>query len=813
MQIENIEKMSKKEMYSIDQYQGGKKWCFAIVLNKAQTNFKENPNLLEQTLIRFEKRKEQDWFDEETKKLIYEKEGENKIKREIQKSAGEKLNNLRNYFSHYFHNPSCLIFTKNDPLRIIMEKAYEKVLYEKVKNQQEDISIEFPELFEENGKITSAGMVFFVSFFIERRFLNRLMGYVQGFRKTEGEYKITREIFSKYCLKDSYSVKTPDHDAVMFRDILGYLSRVPTESYQRIRQPQTRNEGQLSERKTDKFIVFALNYLEDYGLKGLRNYPECFFARSRIKQEQVNVENKDDKKHKPHKGKKRLEIHFDNNKIDPFYISHNNVILKIQKKGGQANVLRVGIYELKYLVLLSLWGKAREAVERIDNYLHDLQRKLPYIEKKNNQEIQKCIGFLPRFVRSRLGLLNIDDNEKVKARLDYIKAKWTEKKEKSKVLEIHRKGRDILRYINERCVRHLNTDEYNHILELLVNKDLAGFYRELEELKKTGRIDKNILRNLLGQESLNALHIKVCDSVLEELRSLEMEKLKEYIGLIPKEEKEVSFKEKINRILSQPVIHKGFLREQFFKEDKKSFAKLVEETMKEMVEGGDIPLGTEHYQIPSLEKFHHENQKLYETLAMDRLCLMMARQYYLSLNKKLTQKAQRIEWKKKNGTEVIIFALENPNQPGQSCSIKFSIWDYTKLYVTDEPEFLLKLFYYFFSKEKKEIEYHKLYTEGLNKYTNIQKEGIEAILELEKKIIKRKNLVTSKSYIEFREIMDKSGYNKNEQDSLKLVRNAFLHYNLDFEKEHLKSFYSLMKREGIEKKWSLAAKKNVYNVC
>ena len=153
MQVENIEERSRKAMYSIEGYEGSKKWCFAIVLNRAQTNFEENPKLFELTLTQFEKTRKEDWFDEETRKLIYENEEENKIKQEIQKVAGEKLNNLRNYFSHYRHTPDCLIFTKNDPLRIIMEKAYERTLFEERKKQEEeDISIEFPKLFEDDRR-------------------------------------------------------------------------------------------------------------------------------------------------------------------------------------------------------------------------------------------------------------------------------------------------------------------------------------------------------------------------------------------------------------------------------------------------------------------------------------------------------------------------------------------------------------------------------------------------------------------------------------------------------------------------------------
>ena len=717
-------------------------------------------------------------------------------------AAGERLKDLRNYFSHYLHAPDCLIFNQNATIRLIMENAYEKSLFEALKKQQEDISIEFPELFEEEGKITSAGVVFFVSFFIERRFLYRLMGYVQGFKRKEGEYNITRDVFSTYCLRDSYSVRTQENDAVMFRDILGYLSRIPNERYQRIKQPATRNDVKLSERKTDKFILFALKYLEDYGLRDLADYTACF-ARSKIKMEQKNTQETDGNKNKFQRDKPRVEIHFNKEKQDQFYIKRNNVILKVQKKGGQSNVFRMGVYELKYLVLLSLLGKAEEAIQRIDRYISSLKKQLPYLDKISSEEIQKSMNFLPRFVRSKLGILKVDDEQRLKTRLEYIKAKWTDKKEGSRELELHRKGRDILRYINERCDRPLSRKEYNNILKLIVNKDFGGFYSELEELKRTRRLDKNIIQKLSGHTTLNALHERVCDLVLQELGSLQSENLKEYIGLIPKEEKEVTFREKVDRILEQPVVYKGFLRYEFFKEDKKSFARLVEEAIKTKWSDFDIPLGEEYYNIPSLDRFDRTNKKLYETLAMDRICLMMARQYYLRLNKKLAEKAQHIYWKKEDGREVIIFKFQNLKEPKQSFSIRFSILDYTKMYVMDNPEFLCRLWEYFIPKEAKEIDYHKHYAMAFDKYTNLQKEGIDAILRLEGRIIERRKIKPAKNYIEFQEIMNRSGYNNDQQVALKRVRNALLHYNLNFEREHLKRFYGVVKREGIEKKWSL----------
>ncbi len=51
--------------------------------------------------------------------------------------------------------------------------------------------------------------------------------------------------------------------------------------------------------------------------------------------------------------------------------------------------------------------------------------------------------------------------------------------------------------------------------------------------------------------------------------------------------------------------------------------------------------------------------------------------------------------------------------------------------------------------------------------------------------------------------MNKSSYNTDEQGALTCVRNSLLHDNIYFDKEQVKKFYEVMKREGIEKEWPL----------
>jgi hypothetical protein len=251
--------MEKQEgLYSIDRYEGAGKWCFAIGANRAWDNYQQRPALFGESLLRYEKATQRDWFDEETRRLIERAD------------VKERLWKIRCYFSHCCHDNTCLDFNPDDDVRKIMEKAYEKAIFEAKKRLTKETDIETPSLFEPNGRITAAGVVFFCSLFVERRILSRLMGYVRGFKKTEGEYSLTRKIFSTYCLRDSHSIRGGDLNAVMFRDILGYLSRAPSEYYRHNKDKCDKEKH--PERKTEKFIDLALRCLESFVFGKLKNY-------------------------------------------------------------------------------------------------------------------------------------------------------------------------------------------------------------------------------------------------------------------------------------------------------------------------------------------------------------------------------------------------------------------------------------------------------------------------------------------------------------------------------------------------------------
>ncbi len=551
-----------------------------------------------------------------------------------------------------------------------------------------------------------------------------------------------------------------------------------------------------------------------------------------------------------------------------YYINHNTVILRIQKTGGTAYSRKIGINDLKYLVLLCLQGKTVKAIDAIYNYLYDMQDPAEVVKTGATGKLFKG---LPEFILKQSGI-EVQDRDKEKtARINYIREKWTKKKDESVEMELHRKGRDILRYINWHCKTPLGTEKYDQLLVLLVNKNFAGFGDELNEFKRTEIILKDIFEKLSGFQTINTLHQKVCNLVLEELSFFEKsnpEKLEEYIGLIrkpaPENNQPPKYKEKVKTFVEQPMIYKGFLRDQFFVnkdqdgkklKEQKTFAKLVEETLGQ---NADVPLGKDFYYIPNIEKderknrFHKDNAALYETLALDRLCAMMARECFEHINENLHKNGKEMRWEKEGEKEFIYMSIDPekliaaptnlqfegvtrgvrcnfgdtlkiplPKAEQKTFTIRFDRKDYSKLYVMDDAHFLSGLIRYFFPKAKeKPIDYHILYSDGINQYTELQRQGIMAIFALEEKIIREKNISTNRKYVPFSEIMKKSVYPFNEQRSLTQVRNALQHYQLGvkpkpkedgsrvyygFTPDDFRTFVAVMAREGICKKeeWNL----------
>lgn len=774
-----IKQTPEKRGLSIDEYQGAGKWCFTIAFNKALVNRDKNDGLFVESLLRHEKYSKHDWYDEDTRALI----------KCSTQAANAKVEALRNYFSHYRHLPGCLEFTADNALRRIMERGYERAIFE-CRRRETEVIIEFPSLFE-GDRITTAGVVFFVSFFVERRVLFRLYGAVSGLKKNEGQYKLTRKALSMYCLKDSRFMKAWDKRVLLFRDILAQLGRIPAESFEHYYGVQTDkkgandNEGTNPKRHKDKFIEFALRYLE-------ARHSELCFGRRRIVREEAGAGDE----HKKHRTKGKVVVDFSKeDEEQSYYISKNNVIGRIDGRAGrEPRTYRIGVNELKYMVLLSLQGKGDDAIAKLYGYRQHVENILD-VAKGTDKDNH---AFLPRFVLEQHGIDRKAFKQRIDDRVKHVRGVWEKKKAATNEMTLHEKARDILQYVNENCTRPFNPGEYNRLLVCLVGKDVENFQAGLKHLKLAERIDGRVCLIFAHTSTINEMHQAVCDQILNRLCRSGGQKLYDYVGLGKKDE--IEYKQKVAWFKEHISICRGFLRKEFWYDSEKGFAKLVEEQLKSGGGQRDVGLDKKYYHIDSIGRFEGANPALYETLARDRLCLMMA-QYFLGSVR--NQLGNKIVWSN-DGIELPV-----EGSVGNEKSIVFTVSDYGKLYVLDDAEFLRRICDYFMPHEKGKIRYHTVYQKGFHAYNDLQKKCVEAVLTFEEKVVKDEKMSEAEGLnrIEFRQIMmGAADCNEAEKAVVTQVRNDFFHHELKFEIDDFGLFSDVMKKYGIEKEWKFPVK-------
>jgi hypothetical protein len=873
-------KKQKYPLYSIDKYQRTNKWCFAIVLNRALDNINpskekeigkyKNKELFYKSLLRFEGIKKQPWFDG-TKV-----EKENATAKEIIDSkdrAVELLLNLRNFFSHIYHTEKCLYFgseSPNNKIRLIMEAAYERAKAELAgrrtgqevsqdadKDKDGNIKkyklseVPWPPLFDEKNMITSAGVLFFASLFTERSHISRLMGWIEGLKKNEDKFNITRKAISYYAMPDSYAEaiaeyeaeknevgRTIRHKAKAFRDILNYLRRIPSETYKlyhskeenkKSGKDEEKARGNHVERKTDKFAHFAMQYLEDY--EGVK------FARYRINTEV-----------------RKNEVFFDKDKLDElitekgvpeqekdkkfedyrYYYIDNNAILNTEKGS-----IRIGVNELKYLVLLSLADMGQKAKGEINSFIS----KFTEGNLKNKGFISDNRENTAPFILKKAGILTEDEKKKIKKRVEYLTEKWRKKQKDCEKLRINDKVGGILRYVNEnlKSGKKLDPDGYNYLQKLLTMERFSEFETEINKFEdeRESRLKRGSLSEIKGLKSIDEMFSKVCSIVLEKLESLKGDELAGYIGLKKqmltdeKAAKNQEYDNVLHRYIETKIaLPKGTLRDLYFKNGvKKNFSDAVEEILKKKAGCFNIELDKKYYDYEidkSKETKDKEGlktvRKLRETMAKDRLCLLTGMKFYEDIREKLN-----IQWQKENGKNVIYADIcEKGDKQKKLFTLKFSEKDYVKMYVIDRPEFLARIWKHFFKeKEKQEIDYYELYQRGIQKgLGDFQRDVALKVLKFEEAAVKKiiggelsigkvNNRLSEEIKKRARELksdfdVHKDNFVDNDTickaffdddkdiQTVKKIRNSAFHYNADFENEDYTCFNEIMDREGIK---------------
>jgi len=678
----------------------------------------------------------------------------------VQNQIESFLKNMRNYFSHYYHSDKCLIFEKDDPVKVFLESVYETTKSSVIGGtRQSDYKGVIPPIFEpHNGNymITAAGVIFLASFFCHRSNVYRMLGAVKGFKHTGKEelsdgqkrdYGFTRKLLAHYSLRDSYSIKAEETKS--FREVLGYLSLVPQKAVDWLNErnelskdekeeflkqqtcekkedPQEQSKSENEDKRTDKipkrslcktnkFILFAIKFIEELAQK---EKLDVSFARYQKKVTEAENKNQDGKqarvvqlKYKRERGKQIKNPDFDRQWT--YYIREEHAIIQIKPKDKQTVSARISENELKYLVLLIFEDKGREAFHELADYIFRISksimhnnykpedaRRIPSFLKKSSQTVTN------KMIQNRLKYIRYD-LEKVKKTIDKEDPqndKW--------LIYKGTKISIILKFISGSIAdisKRPNVKEYDFLRDVLQKLDFKSFYERLKNYVSDGRIERKLYEKIKGIEDISELCKKVCELTLERLKSLEEKggsELNRYIGL-EAQEKHKEYEDwnkpqkKAGRFLdSQFSIGKNFLRETFYDEyirDRKSLYEIIKEKLKDI-----LPLNEYRWYLMDRDPREYERKEgklirqICNTFIQDVLCMKMALWYYENLSPSYKDK---LKWDSSGqGFGYDRYKLSYRTNCG--VTIEFKLADLTRLDIIEKPTMIENICRSFIVKKK-----------------------------------------------------------------------------------------------------------------
>lgn len=169
----------------------------------------------------------------------------------------EKLQDLRNYYSHHKHSNQTgkplpeiqLIHKLYNVLDTSVRLTKEDYKHNLKINPKEDFehlirkgkagdNPKFKHHFERNREYTEAGLLFFVSLFLDKKDAIWMQKKIYGFKRGDTGYtKMTNEVFcrSRIIIPKIRLISTYDHDQMLL-DILNELARCPKPLFDRLRE-------------------------------------------------------------------------------------------------------------------------------------------------------------------------------------------------------------------------------------------------------------------------------------------------------------------------------------------------------------------------------------------------------------------------------------------------------------------------------------------------------------------------------------------------------------------------------------------------
>lgn len=807
----------------------------------------------------------------------------------VEKEMAGRLRKIRNYFSHFYHTKDCLKFEEKDNVKEFLESTFKTAVTNAAGGIKESdykgVELDLLGLFETvNGsfRITATGVIFLASFFCHRSNVYRMLGNVKGFKRTDKaeiddgqrrDYNFTRKVLSYYSLRDSYSVKADQTRT--FRELLGYLSRVPqrtvdwlheqneltdieeeeffrqatnTEKSDSEDQKDSENDEkeskQRSLRKTNKFMLFAMKFIEDWAKE---KKLDVTFARYR---KVVTV-----KENKNQDGKQVREVKFidkikeilkaeentQSEKEDgldnawPYYIRNDHAIIRIQIKDKDITTARISENELKYLVLLIFEGKGWQAISKLNGYIFAMRNKITKAWPYNPNEERH----IPSFVKHPNKAVTA---ETVRKRLDYIRGKIQETKNtiEDEDPDSHKwlmfKGEKIsiiLKFIADSITdirKRPDVKGYNELRDLLQRLEFTEFYKKLAAYVSEGGLNAALYDKLNGTNDISELCKKVCDFELKKLQRLEEKggsELCQYIGLEPQEKHEKyaewnSQQAKAKRFLeSQFSIGQNMLRETFYPEHcGKQQCIDKEKTLNTSVPQRKSLAGIIKDTCPDIRLLHDDrwylmdkNPKDYDrktgktirqmcnTWVQDILCMRMARWYYEKFSPALKQK---IKWDQAGrGYGYERYKLLYKTDCG--VTIEFRLADLTRLDILEKLA-MVEHICRRFVRPKGVVSWHVFTQRGLCSYRKRQAEAIRSVFAFEEDLKIPAQQWQPQGHIPFSKseenqqmrfhiletAAESDTIKSNDKESLRQVRNDFFHEDFKATDEQIKVFERCM---------------------
>jgi hypothetical protein len=202
-----------------DLYTGGKQPELAIAFNQACDNMEKYINTLAPELPLAVNLSRAQELDDRAfvylRQYLWKGHGENKntagyalepVDKEIILLLLEKLVELRNFHSHYWHEPSALEF--DGRLRLFIQEKHDRACGQLLEVRSVDAELYFKQqerypLFREGRYIAQEGRVFFLSLFLNKGQMQHLLQRRKGSKRHDlPEYRFKHKLFTFYCHRE-----------------------------------------------------------------------------------------------------------------------------------------------------------------------------------------------------------------------------------------------------------------------------------------------------------------------------------------------------------------------------------------------------------------------------------------------------------------------------------------------------------------------------------------------------------------------------------------------------------------------------------